>query len=192
MGTESESRPDFVELRRTVHEIFYREGKNMNFKPYIAAPETAEKIAEWLRTRDGIAIWRSVDFSRVGQTVTTPVNTSDGKPFPKPVIWVRDTPACIITDPADVLISRDVEVKRLYAGVRAGDGGLDLRYTDGASHHIRAAVANAGEGAYHVFDPETQETVVMKPSSPLPLLDFLDARETLDIHLVKAALQEKL
>jgi len=56
---------------------------------------------------------------------------------------------------------------------------------------IDAAVAEAGQGAYRVFDYGKREAVIIKPSSQLPLLDFLDTWETLRIHLVRTALQEK-
>ena len=47
---------------------------------YIIAPGNAPKIAEWLRTRGGIATWKSVDLSDPGFSMTTPVNNADGTP----------------------------------------------------------------------------------------------------------------
>jgi len=38
---------------------------------------------------------------------------------------------------------------------------------------IRTAVAKAGEGAYHTFDYATQEAVILKPESQIPLPDYL-------------------
>jgi hypothetical protein len=143
---------------------------NQRQKPYITAPDNAERIADWLRTPGGIAIWQSIDFSRAGQTLTTPANTSDGKPYPKPVNWVRDVPACIITDPADVLISEEIEVKRFRVTLRRDNEGYTLTYTDASTRRIRAATEKAGEGAYNKFDYATQEAVIMKPECQLPLL----------------------
>jgi len=145
----------------------------MGLKPYITTPDNAEKIADWLRTRGGIAIWQSIDFNRAGATITTPVNTSTGEPTDKPYYWLGNKPEVIITDPAEVLISKDIEVKRFRVGLRMGDNGLKIKCTDGASRRIRAEVAKAGEGAYHVFDYATQEAVILKPESQVPLLDFL-------------------
>jgi hypothetical protein len=79
----------------------------MNFKPYITSPENAKRIAEWLRSYGGIAIWQSVDPNRADATVATAVNMPD-EPYLKPVFEVGDTPVCIITDFADVLVSNDV------------------------------------------------------------------------------------
>jgi hypothetical protein len=47
-----------------------------NLKPYITTPENAGKIADWLRTRNGIAIWRAAHFSRAGLTPTTPIHSN--------------------------------------------------------------------------------------------------------------------
>lgn len=148
----------------------------MDIKPYITTPDNAEKIADWLRNRGGIAIWTSIDFSRAGQSLTTPVNTSEGEPYPKPAYWVEAKPARIITDFAEVLISNDVEVKRFHVALRTGDQGLLIKCTVGGTRRIRAAVARAGEGAYHVFDYSTQEAVIMKPESQVSLLEFLSAQ----------------
>jgi hypothetical protein len=149
----------------------------MELKPYVTTPENAEKIADWLRTRGGIAIWTAIDFSRAGQSLTTPANTLEGNPFPKPAYWVAATPGCVITDPAEVLISHDAEVKRFRVALRMGDNGLKVKCTDGATRRIRAAVAKAGEGAYHVFDYETQEAVILKPEKQVPLADYLAAAQ---------------
>lgn len=145
----------------------------MNLKPYITTPENAGKIADWLRTRGGIAIWQSVDFNRLGETITTPVRTFEGDPVAKPGWWVGNQPARIITDPADVIVAIDVEVKRFHIAIRAGSNGLLFKCTDGASRRIRAAVAKAGEGAYHVFDYSAQDAVIMMPESQIPLHDYL-------------------
>jgi hypothetical protein len=155
----------------------HRGGEHLNLKPYITTPDNAEKITDWLRNRGGIAIWQSIDLGRAGQTLTTPVNTSTGEPCPKPAYWVGESPACIITDFADVLISKDVEVKRFHVAVRTGDNGLRIKCTDGATRRIRAAVAKAGEDAYYVFDYMTQEAVILKPEAQLPLLDYLAEEE---------------
>jgi len=163
----------------------------MGLTPYITTPEIAERVAEWLRTRGGIAIWQSIDLSYAGQTITTPVNTSEGKPYPKPTSWVGETPECIITDFADVLVSNVVEVKRLHVALRMGNNGK-IKCTDASSHLIRCAVAEAGEGAYHVFDNKTREAVILKPESQVPLLQYLIAHgKAVGIHLVKTASLEK-
>jgi hypothetical protein len=149
----------------------------MSPKPYTTTPEDAGKIAEWLRTRGGIAIWEAIDLSRAGQTMTTPATTANGEPARKPAYWLASEPAYIVTDPAEVFVYKDVEVKRFHVAVRMGGNGLKLKVSDGGSRRIRAEVAKAGEDAYHTFDYSTQEAVIMKPESKVPLLDFLASTE---------------
>jgi len=141
--------------------------------PHIVTAENAQRIADWLDTRGGIAIWQSVDLSDPGFSLTTPVRGIDGQAVTKPHWKLGNTPARIITDAADVLVSKDVEVRRFRVGVRVGSQGFSLKVSDGGSRRIRSAVAKAGEGAYHVFDYGTQEAVIMKPESQIPLLEFL-------------------
>jgi len=163
----------------------------MNLKPCIIAPDTAEHIAEWLRTRGGIAIWHSIDLSYAGRTITTPVKTSEDEPYPKPAHWVGNEPARIITDFADVLVSKDVEIKRIHVALRMGNDGK-IKCTEASSLLIRRAVAKAGKGAYHIFDNETREAVILKPESEVPLLQYLIANgKAAGIHLVKTAPLEK-
>jgi len=140
---------------------------------YIIAPGNAPKIAEWLRTRGGIATWKSVDLSDPGFSMTTPVNNADGTPAVKPHWKLESTPSRIITDPAEVLVSKDVEVKRFHVAIRPGSQGFSFKVTDGSSRRIRAAVEKAGEGAYYEFDYSTQEAVILKPESQVPLTEFL-------------------
>lgn len=160
----------------------------MSLNPYITTSDNADKIADWLRTRGGIAIWQSLDLSRAGETLTTPLHTAEGEPYPKPVWWVGDTPECIITSLADVLISNDIEVSRFKVALRMGRAGLKITCTDASTRRIRAAVAKAGEGAYHVFDYETREAVILKPESQTSLLHHLIATgKATGIHLVDKA-----
>ena len=142
-------------------------------EPYIIDPQNAERIAEWLKTRGGLAIWKSVDLSDPGFSMTTPVNNADGTPAVKPHWKLENTPSRIITDPAEVLVSKDVEVKRFHIAIRPGSQGLNFKVSDGGSRRIRAEEEKAGEGAYHVFDFSTQEAVILKPESQVSLTEFL-------------------
>jgi len=167
-----------------------------NLKPYITTPDNAERIADWLRNRGGIAIWQSVFLSHLGESKTTPVRAADGTPFPRPAWWVDYVPTSIMTDPAEVIVSRDVEVKRFHVAVRVGNQNveralageyhlieygapIDERFpvtcTVGSSRRIRAAIARAGIGAYHKIDYATQEAIIMKREWQRPLLEWLAA-----------------
>jgi hypothetical protein len=130
--------------------------------------ENAERIDRWLRERGGIAIWQSINLSNPGASWTTPALTEDGKPYPKPTRQAANEPT-IITDPADILVAKDVEVKRFHIAVRLGGNGLQYKVSDGGTRRIRKAVVNAGEGAYYVFDYAAQEAFIMKPESTVSL-----------------------
>jgi hypothetical protein len=140
--------------------------------PHIVRAEDAAKIAQWLDSRGGIAIWQSINLSNPGASWTTPAKTEDGQPYPKPTWEASNAPERIITSPADVIVSVDKEVKRFRVGVRMGSQGMSLKVTDGGTRRIRRAVIKAGDGAYHVFDYETQEAVIMAPATTTPLLDW--------------------
>jgi hypothetical protein len=135
-------------------------------------PEHVALISEWLRTRGGIAIWRSQLLGDSGLTVTTPRLDEKGQPATKPGWKFASQPDRIITDPAEVLVSVDEEVNRFYVAVRMGSQGLMWKVTDGGTRRIRAAVAKAGEGAYYVLDYATQEAVIMRPVSQKRLDEF--------------------
>jgi hypothetical protein len=143
-----------------------------SLKPYITTPENAERIAYWLLNHGGIAIWMSDDGLDRRETIAGPVYTSTGERESKPEWWVGDEPACIITDFADVIVSNDVEFKRLRVKVWK----RKPRYRVRSAFRVSAAVREAGEGAYSVFDEETQQAVIIKPEWRVPLLDFLRAQ----------------
>lgn len=141
--------------------------------PHVVTTENAAKIYNWLLTRGGIAIWESIDLSDPSASWTTPLKNADGTPATKPHWKAASTPSRVITDPAEVLVSTDIEVKRFRVGVRAGSQGMSLKVTDGGSRRIRREVAKAGEGAFHVFDYESQEAVILKPAKIVPLIEVV-------------------
>lgn len=140
---------------------------------HIVTPENAAKFAEWLRTRGGIAVWRSINLSNPGATWSTPALNVDGTPTPKPSWQSANTPERIITSADDIVVSIDEEVKRLHIAIRVGSQGLTMKLTDSSSRRVRSAVSKAGEGAYYLFDYQNQEAVIMKPSKQVPLADYL-------------------
>lgn len=134
--------------------------------------ENAAKMKEWLATRGGLAIWGCLDLARAGQTWTTPVNGPDGQPVSKPHWSASTEPIRIITDAADVEVCVDKEVKRFRVAIRRGAQGFSFKCTDHSSQRIRKEVEKAGKGAYHVFDYDTQEAVIMAPDKVIPLSEW--------------------
>lgn len=140
----------------------------------ICRPENVAKYREWLATRGGLAVWRSVNFSNLGVSWTTPALAADGQPTRKPTWEADNVPERVVTDVADVDVVVDKEVKRFRVAVRLGGHGFAFKVTDCGSRRIRAAVARAGDGAYHVFDYETQEAVIMAPEKRVPLKEWVE------------------
>lgn len=144
---------------------------------HITSSESAAQIWKWLNTRGGIAIWRSLDLSGLGESWTTPARTVSGEPMGKPTWKSANAPDRIITDPAEVVVSVDKEVKRFRVAVRFGRQGMSLKVTDAGSERIRREVVRAGAGAYHRFDYSTQEAIIMAPEGePVPIAEYMQGR----------------
>lgn len=139
----------------------------MNNEKHECAPENAASMRMWIEKRGGIAIWPSVNLSNPGASWSTPANTLEGTPTPKPTWQAADKPERVITDPNEVVVVTRKEVKRFHVAVR--QAGLTLKCTDGATRKIRAAVAKAGEGASYEFDQGSQEAIITVPGETVSL-----------------------
>ena len=143
---------------------------------HVVTEDNAALVWMWLKTRGGIAVWESVNLSNFGTSWTTPLNDAQGQPKSKPTWEAGNQPIRIITDPAEVVISKDAEVKRFRVAVRMGSQGLMLKVTDAGTRRIRAAVEKAGKGAYYRFDYETQEAVIYAPTRAYtPISEYIEA-----------------
>jgi len=131
----------------------------------------APKMRQWIEKRGGIAVWSGINLSNIRELLT-PAKTEDGMPYPKPSWDMPNAPNKIVTDPSQVCVTDDVEVKRFHIAVRCSSNGLMFKLTDASSRKVRAAVEKAGEGAYHVFDYETQDAIIMKPERTIPLTEY--------------------
>lgn len=140
---------------------------------HIVTAENASKIWDWLQNRRGLAIWKSINLSNPGASWTTPAYHLDGTPSSKPTWQAENAPSRIITDPSEVVVSVDREVKRFHVAIRMGSQGLSLKCTDGSSNRIHKAVAKAGDGAYYVFDHGTQEAVIMAPFYQMSIAEYM-------------------
>jgi hypothetical protein len=134
--------------------------------------DNARLLAGWLQSGRGVAHWESIDLSDPGYALTTPALT-EGKPTPKPHWKVANEPVFITFDPANILVQRIKLVKRFHIAVRTGANGLMLKVSDGGSRRIRREVTKAGEGAFHVFDYETQDALIYRPIASIPLPEWL-------------------
>lgn len=136
-------------------------------------PENVAKFKDWLQNRGGIAVWVSQRIGD-GQTWSAPALNLDGTPH-EPDIWqLRGSkPVRICTDPADVQVCVDVEVKRFHVAVRMGSQGMSLKLTDASTAKVRREVAKAGDGAYYVFDyGDYKNCIIMRPDKAVPLSEW--------------------
>ena len=108
--------------------------------------ENAPKFSEWLKTRGGLAVWRSVDLSDPGASCTTPALT-EGKPTTKPHWKYANEPERIITDANEVQVQRMAEVKRFHVAVKRGSGFMNLVLTDASDARVHRELDKAGEGS---------------------------------------------
>jgi hypothetical protein len=133
--------------------------------------QNAMKIKSWFETRGGIAVWQGLNLSNIRQMIT-PLHDEEGKRYTKPSWDMPNEPSEIITDISQVQAGVDKEVRRFHVAVRRSSNGFAFKCTDASSAKIRAAVEKAGDGAYHKFDYETQEAVIYKQESTVPLSEY--------------------
>ena len=78
---------------------------------HVVSMKNAAQIKKWFETRGGIAVWSSINLSNPGAGWTTPLHSESGVRAMKPSWQASDTPR-VITDPDEVLVAVDKEVKR--------------------------------------------------------------------------------
>ena len=146
----------------------------MSEKHHVIAPNAA-KFWDWLQHRGGLAVWESINLSNPGASWTTPATHTDGSPATKPTWEAANTPARIITDPADVVVDVPKLMKRFHIAVRVGSQGMALKLTDASSDRVRREVAKAGDDAWHEFDYDTQEALIFVPDTTVPITDYMES-----------------
>ncbi len=141
--------------------------------------ENAPLLAKWIKAGRGLARWQSADLSDPDKTWTTPARTTDGKPMPKQNWRMNNEPEIIVESADDVTVHVDKEVKRFHVGIRIRGQGLIIKCTDGSTRRIRSAVAKAGNGAYHVFDYDTQDAIIRapEPGKSITLTEWMKRNE---------------
>ena len=146
--------------------------KTTDYK-YTCQPEDAPRIWDWIKNRGGIVKWASCDMSDLNKSWTTPYRDEKGEIRTEAPHWKAPRPSHHITDPADVCVAVDKEVKRFRVGIRRSSNGMSMKVTDAGTRRIREAVAKAGVGAYYRFDYEFQNVVIMAPENVVPLADWI-------------------
>lgn len=144
--------------------------------PHVVASQDAERIWDWLTTRGGLALWKSINLSNPGASWTAPLLGPHGETKAKPNWQCDSEPYRIITDPDEVSVVVDREVKRFKIHTRMGSQGLTLKLTAASTRRVEREVAKAGEGAHYVFDYATDEAVILAPESEQTLKSWAHER----------------
>lgn len=159
----------------------------MNSTKHQCNIENAPKFLEWIRNRGGVAVWQSVNLQNPGASWSSPATIrrgdceqplKDGEsadtivPYPKPNWQCDSKPQRIVTSADDIEVCHDREVKRFRVHVKLGGNGLTLKCTDRSSARIRKEIEAAGTGAYHVFDYDSQEAVILAPDKTETLTEW--------------------
>lgn len=132
---------------------------------HIVTAENAPRILEWMKTRGGIKVWKSLDLSDPGASWTTPADRDD-KPS-----WKAEADR-VITDPTEVIVVEYEVVKRFHVAVEPGDF-LKINVTAGGSRRIRRELTLAGEGSTYSFDYDAWENaVISKPVREITLAEW--------------------
>jgi hypothetical protein len=135
--------------------------------------QNAPKFLDWIKTQGGVAYWKSVNLSNIGLSWSTPALAPDKTSYPKPNWQAHSTPSFVVTDPSEIGVSIDKEVKRFHVAIRRGAQGMSFKCTQASSAKIDKAVEKAGEGAFYTFDYETQDAVIFAPEGkPKSLKDW--------------------
>lgn len=127
----------------------------------------APLFLRWIHTRGGVAVWRTTNLGDPTQSWSTPALNIEGHPMQKQLPYMEDQPSKIVTDPSKIGVCNDAEVRRFRVAVRMN--GMRQELTASSSRRVRAAVKDAGDGAHHTFDYDTQEAIIMAPKTIVPL-----------------------
>ena len=145
------------------------------------APENAAKMREWIATRGGVAIWRSINLSNAGASWSSPALT-EGVPTKKPNWQSENVPSRVITDAAEIEVVTRKEVKRFRIAIRMGGNGLTMKLTDASTRKVRAACNKLGPDSAYEFDYDTQEAIITMPGERVSLADWIEPTVTTEVR----------
>ena len=134
----------------------------------------APTLLEWIRTREGIAVWRTVNLSDPWRSWSAPVIDKQGNRLVRPHSYAASEPERIITSADDVEVQEGREVKRFHIGVERHS--LAFKVTTASSDRIRREVDKASEKyqceAWYEFDYNAQGVIIYVPDFTQTLTEF--------------------
>lgn len=131
--------------------------------PHRCTEENAPSMANWIKNRHGLALWKSINLNNPNQIWTTPARKEDGSPTDKPHWSVESSPYRIITDPREVIVDVPKEVKRFRVAV-----------TNASSNRVEKALKEFGNNSWYRFDYGTQECVIFVPEYSITLDEWME------------------
>lgn len=96
----------------------------------------AERIADWLANRGGVAIWESRDLRSAGARSFTPALTTTGEPTTAPGWQWNTTPVEIVTQVGDIGVYDEVLYKAFPVTLRRSSSGMSLKLTDASQRKV--------------------------------------------------------
>ena len=134
----------------------------------------APTLLEWIRTREGIAVWRTVNLSDPGRSWSAPVIDKQGDRLVRPHSYAASEPERIITSADDVDVQVGKEVKRFHVGIERHT--MAFKLTTAASDRVRREVDKASTkhqcDAWYEFDYNAQDALIFIPASTQTLTEF--------------------
>ena len=141
---------------------------------HVCNVEAAPILLGWIRTREGIAVWRTVNLSNPGESWSAPVINAQGQRLARPHSYAASEPERIITSTDDVLVQTEKVVKRFHVGLEQHAMGLKL--TAAATRRVRREVDKASVNyqckAWYRFEFDTQDALICVPASSQTLTEF--------------------
>lgn len=134
--------------------------------------ENALKVAAWIQSRGGVAVWHSINLSNPSGEWLTPARAEDGSYNTRPN-WQCAQERVVITSLTDVEVETVREVKRFHIALRRSGNGLMFKCTEASSARIRREYSKAGEGSSYRFDYDTQEAVIEVTAEKISLEKYL-------------------
>lgn len=139
-------------------------------------PKNAQRFWQWIKTRGGVAVWKSINLSNPGGGWSTPANDKDGKPYTKPNWQCGSTPT-IYTDAREIGVGEPV----LFVAfpVKLKRSGLSLNLSDTAQRRLDEELDKCRErhgNAYYekgVLDIDGASMGVFYDASITPLDEWI-------------------
>lgn len=113
--------------------------------------KNARKFWHWIKTRGGIAVWKSVNLSNPGASWSSPVRDKDGNTYGKPN-WQSANEPVIFDNPDEVGVYQKSLYKAVPVALRRSGNGLTLKLTDASQRKVdkllRACEEKHGDSFY--------------------------------------------